>query len=178
MKVIDTKIADVKMIEPSVFNDDRGYFVETFQADRYQRLLGIDKAFVQDNYSRSRKGVLRGLHYQKVNPQAKLVRVVRGAIFDVAVDIRKGSVTFGQWVGVELTETNMRQLYIPEGFAHGFVALTEIADVEYKCTDYYDPSNEACIKWNDPDLGITWPIKSVILSDKDEKGLRFKDLLK
>ncbi|PMG31147.1 dTDP-4-dehydrorhamnose 3,5-epimerase [Shewanella sp. 10N.286.52.C2] len=176
MKVIDTSISDVKIIEPQVFADERGFFMETFQQQRYQQLLNTNKPLVQDNYSRSHYGVLRGLHFQTQKPQAKLVRVVRGKVYDVVVDIRPQSSTYGAWVGVELSETNQRQLWVPEGFAHGFVALEACCDVEYKCSDYYDPKNEACLSWDDADLAINWPIREVIQSAKDQQGLSFQAL--
>ena len=158
MEVIKTSLEGVVIIEPKVFGDERGFFLETFQADRYRDQAGIDLPFVQDNHSRSAKGVLRGLHFQKTKPQGKLVRVVRGEVFDVAVDIRQGSPTFGQWEGVILSEENKRQFWVPPGFAHGFVVLSDVADFEYKCTDYYDPSDEGSLAWNDPEVGITWPL--------------------
>lgn len=158
MEVFKTSLPGVVIIEPKVFGDERGFFLETFQADRYREQAGIDLPFVQDNHSRSARGVLRGLHFQKTKPQGKLVRVVRGEVFDVAVDIRKGSPTFGQWEGVILSEENKRQFWVPPGFAHGFVVLSDVADFEYKCTDYYDPSDEGSLAWNDPDVGITWPL--------------------
>lgn len=181
MKVTQTNIADVKIIEPNVFGDERGFFLETFQVDRYKELVGIEQPFVQDNHSRSSKGVLRGLHFQKTKPQGKLVRVVKGKVFDVAVDVRKGSPTYGKWEGVILSEENKRQLWIPPGFAHGFVVLSDIADFEYKCTDFYDPKDEGSLMWNDPDIGIDWPltdaeIKGLQLSDKDKAATAFKDL--
>jgi dTDP-4-dehydrorhamnose 3,5-epimerase len=164
------------IIEPEVFGDERGFFLETFHTSRYADLAGISLPFVQDNYSRSLKGVLRGLHFQKKKPQGKLISVARGEVYDVAVDIRKGSSTFGQWVGVILSEENKKQLWVPPGFAHGFVALSEIADFEYKCTDYYDPSDEGSILWNDPDLAIGWPVENPILSDKDINANKLADL--
>ncbi|MDD9676426.1 dTDP-4-dehydrorhamnose 3,5-epimerase [Klebsiella grimontii] len=176
MQVIDTKIKDVKIIQPKIFGDARGFFLETFEKQRYQEMLGIEFDFVQDNHSRSSKGVLRGLHFQTVNPQGKLVRVVRGEVFDVAVDIRKNSPTFGEWEGVYLSEENKTQFWIPPGLAHGFVVLSEIADFEYKCTDYYTPVGEGCLIWNDPDLGIEWPILEPLLSEKDKAGKRLKEL--
>lgn len=178
MRVIDTDIHDVKIIEPKVFGDERGFFLETFQARRYQENAGINLAFVQDNYSRSTKGVLRGLHFQKNKAQGKLVRVVRGEVFDVAVDIRTNSPTFGRWVSVILSEENKRQFWVPPGFAHGFVVLSDSADFEYKCTDYYDPSDEGCLIWNDPTLAITWPLDKPVLSAKDQAGLRFDEFKK
>ena len=177
MQVFNTKITDVKIIEPDVYGDDRGFFLETFSAARYKDMLAIDKHFVQDNHSRSQQHVLRGLHFQTDYPQGKLVRTVTGEIFDVAVDIRPESPTFKQWVGVLLSEFNKRQLWIPAGLAHGFVVLSEHADFEYKCTEYYDPSSEQCIIWNDPDIDIQWPIEHPILSEKDKQGKRLVDWL-
>lgn len=177
MNIIDTKIADVKIIEPKVFGDERGFFLETFQKERYLKALNIDGDFVQDNHSRSAKGVLRGLHFQRQNPQGKLVRVVRGEVFDVAVDIRPGSPTFRQWVGVILSEENKTQFWIPPGLAHGFVVLSDFADFEYKCTNYYDPASEGCLLWNDPEIGIDWPIDSPLLSAKDQQGKSISQLL-
>lgn len=177
MQVINTKIADVKIIEPDVYGDGRGFFLETFSVERYRKMLGSDEHFVQDNHSRSQQHVLRGLHFQTVNPQSKLVRTVTGEVFDVAVDIRPESPTFKHWVGVILSESNKRQLWIPAGLAHGFVVLSEHADFEYKCTEYYDPSSEQCIIWNDPDIDIQWPIEHPILSDKDKQGKKLTDWL-
>lgn len=177
MKVTNTKIAGVKLIEPKIFGDERGFFLETFELNRYRDMLEIDLDFVQDNHSRSGKNVLRGLHFQRVNPQGKLVRVVRGAVFDVAVDIRPASATFGKWEGVILSEENKNQFWIPPGLAHGFVVLSDIADFEYKCTDYYAPENEGCLLWNDPAVGIEWPEIQPILSEKDKKGLLLKNLI-
>lgn len=176
MKVIKTKLDDCIIIEPKVFGDERGFFLETFQAERYAIEAGITLPFVQDNHSRSSKGVLRGLHFQKTKPQGKLVRVVRGKVYDVAVDIRKGSSTYGKWEGLILSEENKNQFWVPPGFAHGFVVLSDTADFEYKCTDYYDPSDEGCILWNDSDLGISWPIDNPILSNKDVSADRLVDL--
>lgn len=177
MNVIKTNIPDVVIIEPKVFGDERGFFLETFQAERYRELAGIELPFVQDNHSRSSKGVLRGLHFQKSKPQGKLVRVVRGEVFDVAVDIRKDSPTYGQWSGVLLSEDNKRQFWVPPGLAHGFMVLSDVADFEYKCTDYYDPSDEGCLIWNDPSVGIEWPQGiEPKLSAKDELGLTLKQL--
>ena len=176
MKVSHTKLKGCVIIEPRVFGDDRGFFLETFQAVRYEQEAGIDLPFVQDNHSRSARGVLRGLHFQKTKPQGKLVRVVRGEVYDVAVDIRKGSATFGEWEGVILSEGNKKQFWVPPGFAHGFVVLSATADFEYKCTDYYDPSDEGCILWSDPDLNIPWPIANPVLSTKDESAKRLVDL--
>ena len=176
MNILKTKLQDCVIIEPRVFGDERGFFLETFQADRYAELAGIDLPFVQDNHSRSSKGVLRGLHFQKTKPQGKLVRVVKGEVFDVAVDIRQESPTFGQWESVILSEENKTQFWVPPGFAHGFIVLSNTADFEYKCTDYYDPSDEGSILWNDPDLDIPWPIVSPILSNKDAGANRLIDL--
>ncbi len=168
MKVIQTTLADCVIIEPNVFGDQRGFFMETFQAERYKTDAGIEQAFVQDNHSRSTQGVLRGLHFQKTKPQGKLVRVTQGEVFDVAVDLRDGSPTYGKWEGVYLTGENHLQFYVPPGFAHGFVVVSETADFQYKCTDYYDPTDEGGILWNDPEIGIEWPVASPILSDKDK----------
>ncbi|MCO6550200.1 MULTISPECIES: dTDP-4-dehydrorhamnose 3,5-epimerase [Gilliamella] len=176
MEVISTNIADVKIIKPKVFGDERGFFLETFEQKRYQEMLGIELNFVQDNHSRSQKDVLRGLHFQKENPQGKLVRVVRGEVFDVAVDIRKDSPTYGKWVGVTLTEENKTQLWIPPGLAHGFAVLSDIADFEYKCTNYYDPKSEGCLLWNDPTVNISWPISNPLLSAKDKLGKKLQEL--
>ena len=169
MKLVvqETHIPDVKIIIPVVYHDNRGFFLETFHADKY-RELGIDRTFVQDNHSHSRKGVLRGLHYQLTRPQAKLIYVTYGEIYDVAVDIRVGSPTFGQWVGHHLSGDNHHQLFIPEGFAHGFYVLSDRADVIYKCSDVYVPGDEFGIAWNDPTLNIDWPlVGEPIVSDKD-----------
>jgi dTDP-4-dehydrorhamnose 3,5-epimerase len=176
MKVIDTALAGVKIIEPKVFGDARGFFKETFSAQRYRDEAGIELVFVQDNHSRSRKGVLRGLHFQKTKPQGKLVSVVRGAVYDVAADINPASSTYGQYVGVELSEDNHRQLWVPPGYAHGFVVLTETVDFVYKCTDYYDPSDEGGVAWNCPTLNIAWPLTDVQLSEKDQRYPGLKDL--
>jgi dTDP-4-dehydrorhamnose 3,5-epimerase len=178
MNVIKTKLKDCVIIEPKVFGDERGFFLETFQADRYADLAGIILPFVQDNHSRSSKGVLRGLHFQKTKPQGKLVRVVRGEVYDVAVDIRSDSPTYGQWEAVILSEENKTQFWVPPGFAHGFVVLSETADFEYKCTDYYDPSDEGSLLWNDPDLNIPWPIDNPKLSEKDANAPLLADLKK
>ena len=177
MKVVKTSLKDCLIIEPMVFCDKRGYFSETFHVSKYAELAGISSPFLQDNHSRSHKGVLRGLPFQKTKPQGKLVRVVRGEVFDVAVDLRKESITFGQWEGVVLSDENKKQLWVPEGFAHGFLVLSEIADFEYKCTDYYDPKDEGSILWSDPDLDISWPIKNPILSTKDKSANQLVDLL-
>jgi dTDP-4-dehydrorhamnose 3,5-epimerase len=173
MKVTRMAIPEVMLIEPKVFGDARGFFYESFNQKTFNEATGLDLPFVQDNHSRSAKGVLRGLHYQMPpHAQGKLVRVVRGAVFDVAVDIRKGSPTLGQWVGMELTEDNHRQFWVPPGFAHGFVVLSDSADFLYKTTDYYAPSHERCIAWNDPTVGIQWPDIGMapLLSAKDQVG--------
>ncbi len=173
MKLVDTQIADVKIIEPAVFGDERGYFMETWSSEKFKE-QGLDVDFVQDNHSRSPKGILRGMHYQIEHTQGKLVRVVTGKVFDVAVDIRKSSTTFGQWVGVELSDENHRMLWVPPGFAHGFYVMSEQADFLYKCTDIYAPQYERCIQWDDAEIGIDWPLVDgtpPILSDKDKQGL-------
>lgn len=172
MKVIDTNIADVKIIEPQVFGDERGFFMETWQQKKFEELVA-QRAFVQDNHSKSSKGILRGLHYQTENTQGKLVRVISGEVYDVAVDLRKSSKTFGQWVGVVLSAANNRQLWVPEGFAHGFYVMSEEAEFVYKCTDYYNASAEHSLIWNDSAIGIEWPIASdskPLLSEKDRNG--------
>ena len=172
MKVIPAAIADVLIIEPQVFGDVRGFFYESFNQQAFQTATGIHANFVQDNHSCSVKGVLRGLHYQVQQPQAKLVRVVRGEIFDVVVDLRKSSPTFGQWVGEILTAANRRQMWIPHGFAHGFLSLSDEAEVLYKTTDYYAPQHERCIAWNDALIAIGWPLaKAPVLSVKDQAGV-------
>jgi dTDP-4-dehydrorhamnose 3,5-epimerase len=171
MNVIKTSIPDVLIIEPKVFGDSRGFFYESFNQKAFHQATGLDINFVQDNHSRSAKGVLRGLHYQIRQAQGKLVRVVKGAVFDVAVDIRKSSPAFGLWVGTELSEENRRQMWIPAGIAHGFLVLSDNAEFLYKTTDYYAPEYERCILWNDPALGIQWPIASApLLSEKDRQG--------
>jgi dTDP-4-dehydrorhamnose 3,5-epimerase len=166
MNIIETKLPNVLIIEPRVFGDHRGFFKETFQIERYQE-AGIDLSFVQDNHSRSQRGVLRGLHWQKTRPQGKLVSCSLGAVFDVAVDVDQNSPTSGTYVGVELSAENHRQLWIPPGYAHGFCVLSETADFQYKCTDLYIPEDEGGLIWNDPELGIQWPIESPSLSEKD-----------
>lgn len=176
MNVIKTKLKDCVIIEPKIFGDGRGFFLETFQAERYADIAGITLPFVQDNYSRSSKGVLRGLHFQKTKPQGKLVRVVKGEVYDVAVDIRRDSPTFGEWEAVILSEENKTQFWVPPGFAHGFLVLSDTADFEYKCTDYYDPSDEGSIFWDDPDLNISWPEKVPKLSEKDANAPKMADL--
>ncbi len=172
MNVIRTAIPEVLILEPKVFGDARGFFMESYNAKTFREATGLAVDFVQDNHSRSAHGVLRGLHYQLQQPQGKLVRVVRGAVFDVAVDVRKSSPTFSQWVGVELSEDNHRQLWVPEGFAHGFLVLSDSADFLYKTTDYYAPEHERCIAWNDPAIGIEWPLDAAPrLSAKDQAGV-------
>ena len=176
MKSISTAIADVFILEPKVFGDTRGFFFESFNSRAFAEATGLDVNFVQDNHSRSTRGVLRGLHYQAQQPQGKLVRVVRGAVFDVAVDIRKTSPTFGKWVGVELSEDNHRQLWVPPGLAHGFLVISESADFLYKTTDYYAPEHERCLAWNDPAIGIDWPLEGEPqLSAKDQLGKLLAD---
>ena len=177
MKVVNTSIPDVKIIEAQVFGDERGFFMEIFRASIMDELTG-GKPFVQDNHSKSAQGILRGLHYQMQQTQGKLVRVVQGAVFDVAVDMRKDSATFGQWVGEVLSAENKKQLWVPEGFAHGFYVMTESAEFVYKCTDYYAPEFDRSLKWNDPEVGIEWPLvdgKQPLLSEKDESGKSFME---
>jgi dTDP-4-dehydrorhamnose 3,5-epimerase len=177
MKTILTAIADVLIIEPRVFGDSRGFFFESFNQKAFDQATGLNAHFVQDNHSRSAKGVLRGLHYQIEQAQGKLVRVVRGAVFDVAVDLRKSSTTFGQWVGAELTEENQRQMWIPPGFAHGFLTLSDVADFLYKTTNYYAPQFERCIAWDDASIAIAWPSTGITpqLSAKDRAGARLAE---
>lgn len=169
---VQVDIPGLAVLEPKVFGDARGFFFESYNKRAFREQTGVDAEFVQDNHSRSSKGVLRGLHYQIRQPQGKLVRVVRGAVFDVAVDIRRSSPTFGRWLGLELSDENQRQLWIPPGFAHGFVVLSDSADFLYKTTDYYAPEHERCIAWDDPSIGIDWP-KTItpVLSEKDRRGL-------
>lgn len=176
-KLIETDIEDLYIIEPTVFGDNRGYFLETYNARDFKE-IGLDLKFVQDNESCSKKGVLRGLHFQYKYPQGKLVRVIKGEVFDVAVDLRKNSKTYGKWYGVILSEENKRQFYVPEGFAHGFLVLSDMAVFTYKCTDFYHPEDEGGILWNDPDININWPldkVNEVILSEKDKKWKTFKE---
>ncbi len=171
MNIIKTNLPDVLIIEPKVFGDSRGFFFESFNQKLWQEKTGLQTTFVQDNHSRSEKNVLRGLHYQIQNPQGKLVRVVQGEVFDVAVDIRKDSKTYGQWVGKSLSAENKKQLWIPPGFAHGFLTLSETAEFLYKTTDYYVPEHERCIAWNNPKVGIKWPLTTApLLSEKDRAG--------
>lgn len=177
MEVVKTPIEGVLLIKPQVFGDERGYFVETWQKARYEA-AGINLPFVQDNHSKSTKGILRGLHFQKQHPQGKLVMVSLGEVFDVAVDIRKGSPTFGKWFGAILNQENQNQLWIPPGMAHGFVVLSDVAHFHYKCTDFYHPGDEGSIRWNDPTIGIDWPYKEEpVLSAKDQIAPFFKDAL-
>jgi dTDP-4-dehydrorhamnose 3,5-epimerase len=173
MKVTATTLPEVLVIEPKVFGDARGFFFESFNQQTFNAATGLDVKFVQDNHSRSAKGVLRGLHYQTQQPQGKLVRVVRGSVFDVAVDIRKSSPNFGRWVGVELSEDNHKQLWVPPGFAHGFLVTSDTADFLYKTTDYYAPQYERCVSWNDPAIGVEWPLAGCQpqLSAKDLAGV-------
>ncbi|MBL4762768.1 MAG: dTDP-4-dehydrorhamnose 3,5-epimerase [Gammaproteobacteria bacterium] len=175
MNVIDTSIADVKIIEPTVFGDERGFFYESFNQNKFNDLTDCDVTFVQDNHSKSQRGVLRGLHYQIQQAQGKLVRVIQGEVYDVAVDIRQSSDTFGQWVGMYLSAENNHQAWVPEGFAHGFVVLSETAEFLYKTTDFYAPEHERCIQWNDADLAIAWPVDglTIQLSEKDKQGAAF-----
>jgi dTDP-4-dehydrorhamnose 3,5-epimerase len=168
MRVVLTDLPGVLIVEPEVFTDGRGFFMETYHAARY-REHGIDGPFLQDNHSRSVAGTLRGLHLQVRRPQGKLVRVIEGEVYDVSVDVRRGSPTFGRWVGVTLTAENVRQCYVPPGFAHGFCVLTPVAQVEYKCTDVYDPGGEVGVAWDDPALAIPWPVREPMLSDRDKK---------
>jgi len=176
MKVVETSIPDVLIIEPKVFGDERGFFYESFNAAAFEAATGLKRQFVQDNHSKSQRGVLRGLHYQIQQPQGKLVRVVAGEVFDVAVDVRKSSPSFGRWFGTHLSAQNQRQLWIPEGFAHGFVVLSESAEFLYKTTDYYAPEHERSLLWNDPELGIQWPFdEAPQLSAKDQAGKLLRD---
>ena len=176
MKVIKTKLEDCLIIQPNIYKDDRGYFLETFNSSKYMSIAGIKYRFVQDNHSFSKKNVLRGLHFQKENPQGKLVSVISGEVFDVAVDIRKDSKTFGQWKSVILSSENKTQFWIPPGFAHGFVVLSDFANFVYKCTDYYDPKDEETIVWNDPSININWPVENPVLSEKDTIAKKLLDL--
>ena len=179
MKCSPSDIADVLLLEPAVFEDARGLFFESFNAKAFREATGVTADFVQDNHSKSARGVLRGLHYQIQQPQGKLVRVVSGEVFDVAVDLRRSSPTFGRWVGTHLSGDNKRQFWVPAGFGHGFIVLSDTAEFLYKTTDYYSPAHERAIVWNDPDLGIDWPmpegLSEPLLSDKDRKAVRFRD---
>lgn len=177
MNVIDTDLTEVKILEPKCFGDDRGFFMESYNKKIFDEFLGLQVDFVQDNHSRSSKGVLRGLHFQLENTQGKLVKIVSGEVFDVAVDVRKNSPTFGKWTGMILSAENKRMAWIPAGFAHGFLVLSPTCDFLYKCTDYYNPKSERCLLWNDPAVGITWP-KDItpLLSPKDAQGKPLKEL--
>jgi len=176
VKFLPAAIPDVIVIEPDVHRDTRGFFLETYHAGKYQA-GGIADVFVQDNQSRSAGGTIRGLHLQRKHPQGKLIRVIEGEIFDVAVDVRRGSPTFGKWVGVTLSAENFKQCYIPQGFAHGFAVTSAVAQVEYKCTDIYDAPSEVGIAWDDPAIGITWPFGNPVLSDRDKRHPRLADVL-
>jgi dTDP-4-dehydrorhamnose 3,5-epimerase len=173
--VTETFIKGVYVIEPTVFGDDRGYFMETYNYEDF-KAAGLDMVFVQDNQSKSKKGVLRGLHFQKEYPQGKLVRVIKGEVFDVAVDIRKDSETYGKWYGVILNDENKKQFYVPEGFAHGFLVLSEEAEFVYKCTEVYHPEDEGGIRWNDPEINVDWKIEDPMISEKDSKAPLFMDI--
>lgn len=180
IKVTKCPIEGLYIIEPTVHGDERGYFVETYNKNDMKE-AGLDLEFVQDNQSMSRRGVLRGLHYQKEFPQGKLVRVIKGEVFDVAVDLRANSATYGKWFGVELSAENMKQFYIPEGFAHGFLVLSDVAEFCYKCTDFYHPGDEGGLAWNDPDIAIDWPLQDgveLLISEKDKHNLSFKETFK
>ncbi len=175
MKITATAIPDVLLVEPAVFGDDRGFFYESYNEKKWQELTGLKTRFVQDNHSRSAKGVLRGIHYQIRHSQGKLVRVVVGEVFDVAVDLRESSPTFGQWVGERLSARNKKSLWVPEGFGHGFLVLSDVAEFLYRTTDFYAPEYERCIAWNDPEIGVDWPLSGEpLLSDKDKKGDLFR----
>ena len=176
MNIISTDISDVLIIEPNVFGDNRGFFFESYNARKFHAMTGVEFEFVQDNHSMSRKNVLRGLHYQIQHPQGKLVRVIYGNVFDVAVDIRRSSPTFGKWFGEYLNAENKKMMWVPPGFAHGFLVLSDVAEFLYKTTDYWAPKYERCIQWNDPDLNVQWPITDQpLVSEKDEQGVFFKD---
>jgi len=177
MQITQTNLPGVLVIEPKVFKDARGFFLETFQAERY-RAAGINPNFVQDNHSRSQKGVLRGLHFQKTKPQGKLINVSQGVVYDVAADVNPESPTFGQYFAIELSDVNHTQLWIPAGYAHGFCVLSDSADFHYRCTEYYDPQDEAGVLWNDPQININWPIKSPLLSEKDKQLPLLKDFVR
>ena len=177
MQVTQTKLAGVLILEPRVFGDERGHFLETYNRKKYSQIPGLDLEFVQDNHSRSRKNVLRGLHLQRRNPQGKLVRVATGHVWDVAVDVDPRSPTFREWVGIDLTDENNLQFYIPPGYAHGFCVLSDLADFEYKCTTFYDPDDEAGLLWNDPDLDIRWPVTQPVLSRRDAANASLRTFL-
>ncbi len=176
MNFIETKLKDCFIVEPDIFTDERGFFLESYNKKKYRKILDESIDFVQDNHSQSSKGVLRGMHIQKNNQQGKLVRVTRGKVLDIAVDCRKESTSYGKWESVILTEKNKRQFWIPPGFAHGFLVLSDNTDLMYKCTGYYDPADEIAFKWDDPDLMISWPIENPILSEKDRVAKPFRDL--
>ena len=175
MNVIPSELAGLLLLEPKIFGDARGFFMESWNRRRY-REAGLEAEFVQDNFSFSQRGVLRGLHFQQPNPQGKLVSVLQGEIFDVAVDLRRASPTFGRWHGVNLSAENKRQFFLPPGFAHGFAVLSDTALFHYKCTDYYSPKDEVTLRWDDPDLGIVWPIQAPSLSERDAKAARLRDI--
>jgi len=176
LKFTPLSLPGVVLVEPKVFHDERGFFLETFHEKKY-REGGIPESFVQDNQSLSVRGTLRGLHSQRLKPQGKLVRAIEGEIFDVAVDVRRGSPTFAKWVGVRLSAENFQQLYVPQGFVHGFCVLSEVAQVEYKCTDFYAPNDEQSVIWNDPDIGIEWPVEDPVISPKDRAAPRLAEIL-
>lgn len=178
MEIKKTRLKDCLIIEPKIFEDQRGFFYETYHLDKYKNIANIDYKFVQDNLSSSKKNVLRGLHFQKKKPQGKIVRVIKGEVFDVAVDLRVDSDTFGKWESHLLSEINKKQYWIPPGFAHGFLVVSEEALVEYKCTDFYDPDDEGSIIWNDPSLNIDWPLSNPIVSIKDSEALSFDEIIK
>jgi len=175
VKVVQTALEGVLLVESEVFRDGRGFFLESYNRHKYGE-AGIDVEFVQDNHSRSARNTIRGLHAQRLHPQGKLVRVIAGSIFDVVVDIRRGSPKYAHWIGMRLTADNFIQCYIPPGYAHGFCVLSEVAEIEYKCTDFYYPNDELHIIWSDPDIGVSWPIVQPVLSDKDRAGRRLRDL--
>ena len=176
MRVTETRLNGCRIIEPESFSDSRGFFLETFNAEKYRKVAGIDMQFVQDNHSRSVRNVLRGLHFQKSKPQGKLIRVVKGEVLDVALDIRQYSPTFGESISVIISEQNKKQMWIPPGFAHGFLVISDYADFEYKCTQYYSPEDEGSILWSDPALGINWPCKTPLLSEKDASANLLTDI--
>ena len=176
MKITKTQLKDCFVVEPDIFEDERGFFLETYNKDKYKKIPNFPETFVQDNHSKSKKGTLRGLHFQIKDPQGKLVRVVSGEVFDVAVDIREESETYGLWHGEYLSGSNKKQLWVPPGFAHGFLVLSDQADFEYKCSSFYNPLDEGCIIWNDPDINIGWPIENPRLSQKDLSGQFLKDV--
>lgn len=178
MNIIKTELKDCLLIEPDIYGDERGFFMETFQLSKYKNQANISYEFVQDNLSYSQRNILRGLHFQKKNPQGKLVRVVKGEVYDVVVDLRSSSPTFSKWIGVYLSEKNKKQMWVPPDFAHGFLVTSSDAIFEYKCTNYYDPSDEYTLLWNDPSLNIDWPSANPILSNKDINGLTLNSLFK